>query len=131
MSVQIASADLLYGARAVEAAVEARVAGARALARQWFGVWLRPAAPADAWLLAGLAGYLEDLYVRRFMGRNELAYRRAPDVQSNPPDAMAMCTNPTPQHVCRRGYETATVFLQSACAPVGMPVSGLPSCHCL
>ena len=76
--LQVASADLLYGGRAVEAAVEARVAGARALARQWFGVWLRPAAPADAWLLAGLAGYLEDLYVRRFMGRNELAYRRAP-----------------------------------------------------
>ena len=75
--MQIASADLLYSGRAVEAAMEARVAGARALARQWFGVWLRPAAPADAWLLEGLAGYLEDLFVRRFMGRNELAYRRA------------------------------------------------------
>lgn len=51
--------------------------GARALARQWFGMWLRPRAPADAWLLEGLAGYLEDLFVRRFMGRNELLYRRA------------------------------------------------------
>ncbi|KAK9825158.1 hypothetical protein WJX81_006717 [Elliptochloris bilobata] len=75
--MQIASADLLYSGRAVEAAVEARLAGARALARQWFGMWLRPATPADAWLLEGLAGYLEDLFVRRFMGRNELAYRRA------------------------------------------------------
>jgi hypothetical protein len=59
-------------------AMEARLAGARALARQWFGAWLRPRAPADEWLLEGLAGYLEDVYVRRFMGRNELLYRCGP-----------------------------------------------------
>lgn len=59
-------------------AMEARLACARALARQWFGAWLRPRAPADAWLLEGLAGYLEDLFARRFLGRNELLYRRAP-----------------------------------------------------
>jgi hypothetical protein len=58
--------------------MEARLACARALARQWFGVWLRPRAPADEWLLEGLAGYLEDVYVRRFMGRNELLYRCGP-----------------------------------------------------
>ncbi len=47
----------------------------RALARQWFGVWIRPKIPADEWLLEGLAGYLENLFVAKYLGRNELLYR--------------------------------------------------------
>lgn len=46
-----------------------------ALARQWFGVFMRPRAPADAWLLTGLAGWLEGHFVRTFQGANELSYR--------------------------------------------------------
>ena len=47
----------------------------RELARQWFGIFLRPKAPADAWLLTGLAGWLEDQFVKLYMGRNEQAFR--------------------------------------------------------
>lgn len=36
---------------------------------------MRPRAPADAWLLAGLAGWLEGQFVRTFQGANELQYR--------------------------------------------------------
>jgi transcription initiation factor TFIID subunit 2 len=49
----------------------------RALARQWFGAWIRPKAPADDWLIEGLAGYLEHLFVAKYLGRNELHYRHA------------------------------------------------------
>ena len=56
-------------------AIEARRAIAAALARQWFGVFMRPKTPADAWLTAGLAGWLEGQFTRTFQGANELAYR--------------------------------------------------------
>ena len=54
-------------------AVEGRLAIVRSLAEQWFGVFMRPKTAADAWLLKGLAGWLEGQFVRRYMGRNELA----------------------------------------------------------
>jgi transcription initiation factor TFIID subunit 2 len=69
------SAELLVDPRAVEAAQEARGAIAGALARQWFGHLLRPAAPEDAWLVEGLAGWLEEQYARRYVGRTDAAYR--------------------------------------------------------
>ena len=56
-------------------AMESRLAIAYAVARQWFGVLIRPRTPADAWLVEGLAGYLHDLFLRRFLGKNELRYR--------------------------------------------------------
>lgn len=56
-------------------AMESRLAIAYAMARQWFGVLIRPRTPADAWLVEGLAGYLHDLFLRRFLGKNELRYR--------------------------------------------------------
>jgi hypothetical protein len=58
-------------------AVDAWLAMVRGLAAQWFGMWVRPKAPADAWLLEGLAAYLEHLFISRFLGRNEAAYRCA------------------------------------------------------
>ena len=57
--------------------IEARVQLARALAQQWCGVFLRPRAAADGWAVEGLVGHLEEQYVKRYMGRNELAYRCA------------------------------------------------------
>ena len=56
-------------------ATESRLAVAYAVARQWFGVLIRPRTPADSWLVEGLAGYLHDLFLRRFLGKNELRYR--------------------------------------------------------
>ena len=35
-------------------AMEVRIAAARAVAHQWFGVLMRPRTPADAWLVEGL-----------------------------------------------------------------------------
>ena len=57
--------------------MEARLEIVRQLAQQWFGIFMRPKAPADAWLLAGLAGWLEEQFVKQYMGRNEQAYRCA------------------------------------------------------
>ncbi len=59
----------------VTQAVESWLVLVRALARQWFGVWIRPKNPADEWLLEGLAGYLENLFIAKYLGRNELLYR--------------------------------------------------------
>lgn len=56
-------------------AIESRLVIVRALAEQWFGVFMRAKAPADNWLLMGLAGWLEDQFVKKFMGRNEYIYR--------------------------------------------------------
>lgn len=56
-------------------AMEVRIAAARAVAHQWFGVLMRPRTPADAWLVEGLAGYFADLFLRRFLGKNELRFR--------------------------------------------------------
>lgn len=66
--------------------VESRLAIAQAVARQWFGVLIRPRTPADAWLVEGLAGYLHDLFLRRFLGKNELRYRCMP-----PPHLLCCC----------------------------------------
>ncbi len=57
-------------------AVESRLKIARVLAEQWFGVFMRAKTQADAWLLKGLAGWLEDQFVRKFMGKNEYVYRQ-------------------------------------------------------
>lgn len=48
---------------------------ARMLAEQWFGFFMRPKTAADAWLVQGLAGHLEEKFIQRYMGRNELEYR--------------------------------------------------------
>ena len=56
-------------------AVDSRLLMARMLAEQWFGFYMRPKTAADAWLVQGLAGYLEEKFVLKYMGRNELDYR--------------------------------------------------------
>ena len=47
----------------------------RALAQQWMGAWLRPRAPSDDWLLQGLAAHLTNLFIGKYLGRNELLFR--------------------------------------------------------
>lgn len=49
-----------------------------AVARQWFGAFMRPRAASDQWLIAGLAGWLEGQIVKGFQGRTELLYRSGP-----------------------------------------------------
>ncbi|GAX73696.1 hypothetical protein CEUSTIGMA_g1148.t1 [Chlamydomonas eustigma] len=60
----------------VEAAMESRVLLAAALARQWFGVLLLPRSTQDQWIIDGLSAHLEDIFVKKFLGINEVAYRR-------------------------------------------------------
>ena len=56
-------------------AVDSMLALVRALAQQWMGVWLRPRAPSDDWLLQGLAAHLTNLFIGKYLGRNELLFR--------------------------------------------------------
>lgn len=93
-------------------AMESCLAVAYAVARQWFGVLIRPRTPADAWLVEGLAGYLHDLFLRRFLGKNELRYRCAP-----PPDSLlafsTFCApnqGPGSEQLCCLGTQHHHVF---------------------
>ncbi|KAI8462736.1 MAG: hypothetical protein J3K34DRAFT_527522 [Monoraphidium minutum] len=70
------SADLVAPEGCVEGAMESVAALAGALARQFFGVLMLPPAPEDAWLLEGLACWLEGNALRSLLGANEVAYRR-------------------------------------------------------
>ncbi|KAL0049504.1 hypothetical protein WJX82_003747 [Trebouxia sp. C0006] len=74
--LQILAGEMMVHERTVEQGIESRLAIAYAVAQQWFGVLMSPRTPADAWLVEGLAGYLHDLFLRRFLGKNELRYRR-------------------------------------------------------
>jgi transcription initiation factor TFIID subunit 2 len=47
-----------------------------ALAQQWMGVWLQPKAPSDDWLLSGLCSHLVNVFIGRYLGRNELLFRQ-------------------------------------------------------
>ncbi len=57
-------------------AVDAMLTLVRALAQQWFGVWLRPKVPSDEWLLQGLCTHLANLFIGKYLGRNEILYRQ-------------------------------------------------------
>lgn len=70
------SEALLLGRRSGWEAAETHLAIAGALARQWFGVLLRPAGPEDAWLLEGLAEHMAWRVARALLGNQEAAWRR-------------------------------------------------------
>ncbi|GER29049.1 transcription initiation factor TFIID subunit 2 [Striga asiatica] len=75
-SISIFSSHLLFDEKIIDQNIETRIRLAYALARQWFGVYITPEAPTDEWLLDGLAGFLTDSYIKRFLGNNEARYRR-------------------------------------------------------
>ncbi|XP_071903479.1 transcription initiation factor TFIID subunit 2-like isoform X1 [Coffea arabica] len=75
-SISIFSSQLLFDEKVIDQTIETRIKLAYALARQWFGVYITPEAPTDDWLLDGLAGFLTDSFVKRFLGNNEARYRR-------------------------------------------------------
>ncbi|KAK4396550.1 Transcription initiation factor TFIID subunit [Sesamum angolense] len=75
-SIGIFSSHLLFDEKLIDQTIETRIKLAYALARQWFGVYITPEAPNDEWLLDGLAGFLTDSLIKRFLGNNEARYRR-------------------------------------------------------
>lgn len=60
-------------------AVDSILTLVRAVAQQWFGVWLRPKAPSDEWLLQGLCTHFANLFIGKYLGRNEILYRCRPN----------------------------------------------------
>eukprot|EP00983_Pelagomonas_calceolata_P087389 1156949-Pelagomonas_calceolata.AAC.6 len=65
--------------------MESCLALAGAMARQWFGVLMQPCGAEDAWVLEGLAAYLEDVFARAAMGQD---WRK--DVFAGPVRGMCM-----------------------------------------
>ncbi|KAJ8535989.1 hypothetical protein K7X08_034390 [Anisodus acutangulus] len=75
-SLSIFSSQFLFDEKVINKTIETRIKLAYALARQWFGVYITPKAPNDDWLLDGIAGFLSDIFIKRFLGNNEERYRR-------------------------------------------------------
>ncbi|KAF8407865.1 hypothetical protein HHK36_007002 [Tetracentron sinense] len=75
-SMSIFSSQVLYDEKVIDQTIDTRIKLAYALARQWFGVYITAEAPNDEWLLVGIAGFLTDLFIKRFLGNNEARYRR-------------------------------------------------------
>ncbi|KAL6846135.1 hypothetical protein ACP4OV_023583 [Aristida adscensionis] len=89
-STCIFSSDILHDEKVIDQyfysnspgpALGANIIGTRiklayALARQWFGIYTSAEDPSDEWLLDGLAGFLTDLFIKRYLGNNEARYRR-------------------------------------------------------
>ncbi|KAL5722272.1 hypothetical protein ACHQM5_005812 [Ranunculus cassubicifolius] len=75
-SMCIFSSQVLYDEKVIDQTIDTRIKLAYALARQWFGVYITAEGPNDEWLLDGLAGFLTDSFIKRFLGNNEARYRR-------------------------------------------------------
>ncbi|OVA05041.1 Peptidase M1 [Macleaya cordata] len=75
-SLSIFSSQVLFDEKVIDQTIDTRIKLAYALARQWFGVYITAEAPNDDWLLDGLAGFLTDTFIKRFLGNNEARYRR-------------------------------------------------------
>ncbi|XP_026386721.1 transcription initiation factor TFIID subunit 2-like isoform X2 [Papaver somniferum] len=97
-SLSIFSSQVLFDEKVLDQTLETRVKLAYALARQWFGVYITAETPNDEWLLDGLACYLTDTFIKRFLGNNEARYRRH----------KANCA------VCRADVDGATALSSSA-----------------
>ncbi|KAK8958874.1 hypothetical protein KSP40_PGU002945 [Platanthera guangdongensis] len=75
-SICLFSSQLLFDEKVIDQTIETRIKLAYALSRQWFGVYIIAEDPNDEWLLEGLAGFLTDTFIKRFLGNNEAKYRR-------------------------------------------------------
>ncbi|XP_038978636.1 transcription initiation factor TFIID subunit 2 [Phoenix dactylifera] len=75
-SMCIFSSHLLFDDKVIDQTIGTRIKLAYALARQWFGVYITAEEPNDEWLLDGLAGFLTDTFIKRFLGNNEARYQR-------------------------------------------------------
>ena len=72
----ILSTDLLLVTDCIEQSQEARISIVSGISRQWFGHYIKPSSSSDVWLVVGLAAWLEEQYVKKFVGRTEAAYNR-------------------------------------------------------
>ncbi|ESR54152.1 hypothetical protein CICLE_v10018514mg [Citrus x clementina] len=72
----IFSSQILYDEKVIDQAIDTSIKLSFALARQWFGVYITPELSNDEWLLDGLAGFLTDSFIKKFLGNNEARYRR-------------------------------------------------------
>ena len=70
------SSDILVDKTAIEQGVESLCVLARAVSQMWFGQWFRAASPDDLWVVLGFAQFFESLCVKKFLGNNEMLYRR-------------------------------------------------------
>ncbi|WCJ22004.1 Transcription initiation factor TFIID subunit 2 [Euphorbia peplus] len=75
-SISFFSSQILYDERVIDQTIDTSIKLAFALAKQWFGVYIVPEEPNDEWLVDGLAGFLTDLFIKKFLGNNEARYRR-------------------------------------------------------
>ncbi|XP_078444171.1 TBP-associated factor 2 isoform X2 [Wolffia australiana] len=75
-SMCIFGSNLLFDEKVIDETIEIRIKLAHALARQWFGAYIIAESPNDEWLVDGIAGFLADAYIKRFLGNNEVRYRR-------------------------------------------------------
>lgn len=48
----------------------------RALAAQYAGIYVIPKGPTDTWVVAGVAGYMTDMFMRKLAGNNEFRFRQ-------------------------------------------------------
>lgn len=74
-SLAIIDSSLLYGPGHIDPIFAIRRTIGLALARHWFGMWLRPQTWADNWLTEGLARYLEYQLYALIFGNNEAIYQ--------------------------------------------------------
>ncbi|KQJ90190.1 hypothetical protein BRADI_4g29947v3 [Brachypodium distachyon] len=75
-SMCIFSSDILNEEKVIDQIIDTRIKLAYALARQWFGIYTSAEEPNDEWLLDGLAGFLTEIFIKRYLGNNEARYRR-------------------------------------------------------
>ncbi|XP_062116921.1 transcription initiation factor TFIID subunit 2 isoform X3 [Humulus lupulus] len=75
-SMSIFSSQILFDEKIIDQTIDTRIKLAYALAQQWFGVYITPETPNDEWLLDGLAGFMTDFFIKRYLGNNEARFRR-------------------------------------------------------
>ncbi|KAK1287753.1 hypothetical protein QJS10_CPB19g01579 [Acorus calamus] len=75
-SMCIFSSQILHDEKVIDQTINARIKLAYALARQWFGIYITAESSNDEWLLDGLAGFLTDSFIKKFLGNNEARFRR-------------------------------------------------------
>uniref|UniRef100_A0A0D9XDL3 Transcription initiation factor TFIID subunit 2 n=1 Tax=Leersia perrieri TaxID=77586 RepID=A0A0D9XDL3_9ORYZ len=75
-STCIFNSDILHDEKVIDQIIDTRIKVAHALAKQWFGIYTSAEEPTDEWLLDGLAGFLTEHFVKRYLGNNEARYRR-------------------------------------------------------
>ncbi|KAH7306785.1 hypothetical protein KP509_22G030300 [Ceratopteris richardii] len=75
-AMTIINSHLMVDERIIDQTMTTRIKLAKALAQQWFGVYIFPESPSDGWLVEGLSMFLTDVFIRRHFGNNEAFYRR-------------------------------------------------------